>query len=653
MKKSYLKYNLDDRAYIILSLDERDLEPSRKYYQSPFPLLTNLERFSNTVGGWNTELQEYGIQCRLKFGDQPKPFGVEFNVGTLIHLAYYGTLSSRGNRYLKTQYKRLESYRSSGSVSSYWSLSWALMRGNWFFRTACIGNWERRWYKKYSTFELKRIWKGLNRILNLETLQTVITNVWIESPKGKWRQLGVPPKSWRLYFHMLNMFVSYIFEPTLNPREYDGFIYNRGCKSWWESVLWSNVLNDFSSVIEVDISSGFPNLTRESVKTALFESGLVPTHILNLILTHLSSPLKESKWFPNVETFIENAMNLSWRKSNRSVHMGIGISPILFVITLDWALKKSKIKNPHLIYKFYADDGSFYFNLRGLYNLMTIHDKDVLWAILEILSGQNVLVSILNDLPVFQFSGLQFCSKKSRLVKLLGIWVNPFISLGLNLYTPLSLTQQLYLHLIDEAERVTLELSGWTRGRGENPVTGRPGTEPSRISLSFENSTKTSQLNLTLMKRFYKRYFGLILSRLYGSELTPPKVYSGLGSQAKYGSLLGTLIHVPRKSRLVDLKLDIFNSGGKLTEEFLQANMNQRISSDWNLYKPNLQRELKIEWKRPPLDWSPLANIDPLKLKEESSDLNYFRKFTELNLDPETYLKFQTLYSCSDKNRNR
>jgi hypothetical protein len=61
--------------------------------------------------------------------------------------------------------------------------------------------------------------------------------------------------------------------------------------------------------VEVDIASGFPNLTRESVQSALQQSGLIPQKIINLILTHLNSPLKESVWFPNVESLIENTMN--------------------------------------------------------------------------------------------------------------------------------------------------------------------------------------------------------------------------------------------------------------------------------------------------------------------------------------------------------
>lgn len=92
---------------------------------------------------------------------------------------------------------------------------------------------------------------------------------------------------------------------------------------------------EFNFIYESDISSGFPNLNLHSLKKALLHDRLVPPDMINLILHHLKSPLIESSFFPNFETFVENMYNKSWRTSDRSVHMGLGISPLLFVITLN------------------------------------------------------------------------------------------------------------------------------------------------------------------------------------------------------------------------------------------------------------------------------------------------------------------------------
>jgi hypothetical protein len=189
-----------------------------------------------------------------------------------------------------------------------------------------------------TTSDLHTLFKGLNKIINLLSLQTSIKNIWIESPKDKWRQLGRPPHSWRLYFHTLNQFLSYIYEPHLPSSVYDGFIFNRGCKSWWKDLLWNNYLSKYSNIIEIDFSSGFSNLGLYTLKKALTSDNLLPSNLINLILTHLKSPLVESQFFPTFETYVENLKNIPWRKGNRSVHMGIGISPILFVITVNWVL---------------------------------------------------------------------------------------------------------------------------------------------------------------------------------------------------------------------------------------------------------------------------------------------------------------------------
>lgn len=76
--------------------------------------------------------------------------------------------------------------------------------------------------------------------------------------------------------HMLNMFISYIYCPSLSPEIYDGFLYNRGCKSWWENLLWGPLLEKYPYIFECDFSSGFPYLNLHSVQQALLSDGLLP-----------------------------------------------------------------------------------------------------------------------------------------------------------------------------------------------------------------------------------------------------------------------------------------------------------------------------------------------------------------------------------------
>lgn len=161
------------------------------------------------------------------------------------------------------------------------------------------------------------------------------------------------------------MFISYIYSPYLSKDKYDGFLYQRGCKSWWDHLLWSPILKTYTSLIEVDFSSGFPNLSLHCIKNkktkkALESDQLLPPNLINLIITHLQTYSTKAVSFPTLETYIENHENLVWKKSCRSVPMGIGISPILFVISLNWALNQIDLLKSNAQMKWYADDGSIF-----------------------------------------------------------------------------------------------------------------------------------------------------------------------------------------------------------------------------------------------------------------------------------------------------
>lgn len=622
----YVKHRLDDKSYLILSIDDRNKSSSRRYPNSPFPLLSNIDCFIKTIGDWNSELSDYGLKTRRKLGDHLEP-STYTSIGSTIRLVHYSTSSGTGNKYLKSQYRRLSQLRSKGDIAGYWSLSWYLMQHSLTFRTACLNSWLPNWYKTLSWKELRRLTHSLNRILTFASLQCSIKNVWIESPKGKWRQLCVPPKAWRWYLHMLNMFITYIYEPHLAYENFTGFLYNRGCKSWWDSLLSSDWLESYPHLLEVDLSSGFPNLNRQSVQEALLSDGLLPPSLITLIMTHLSSPLTASSRFPTFETYVEHYYNQAWRQSTRSVHMGLGISPILFVITQAWVLKRLKLLSPDLTYKWYADDGSLYLTTRGLWTLLQTHYTPSVW--LTLLRGQNPLVYLLNMSSILQSSGISLCLKKSGWVKLFGIWLKPYISLGLRLYYPSSLLTQLWHHLTSNP--LTLKLSGWTRGRGVNPLKRKSGTNPCKIELDRISPSGTKTLNLDLLRTTFHPYLGLIFSRLYGCNSTTLKPKS-LRSTVKRGSILSTVLPL----RLNSPTLTLYNSSSQLTSYYLQLNSHEKPSLDWSLQNCNLERELRYNWRVDSGDWSSLSLDCPLSSLTPCSPANSFRKYSELKLSRKT-----------------
>lgn len=637
-KSSYI-YPITSQTSLLLSKDERRIRRIRKYKQTPFPLLSNLEIFSSLAGDWDPELQKYQIQSRQK----TKPSSTSnAGLGSHLYLVKIDTLNTRGNKFLRRQYERLTQLRNNGEYTLYWKESWGLMQNSPIFRLASLNNWKPRWYKELSYEDLNDINNTLHSILSFNTTQTKIYNTWIESPKSKWRQLGIPPKGWRLYFHMLNIFISYLYEPTLNPKSYDGFIYNRGCKSWWENLLWDTTLTSYKHLLEVDLSSGFPNLSLHRVREALIISKRIPVNIVNLIITHLKSPLVESPTFPTFETYVENKENKNWRNSNRSVHMGLGISPILFVITLKHCFNQIPLLRQtenHFYLKSYADDLSLFFNTPWLIQYWKAAKADQFPWISHLLTGRNPIIEYFNQIPYLRDSGILFCKDKSSFVRLFGIWIKDYVSLGIKLYSRHSQWQQ--LNLVLNQRPIPLELQGYTRGRGANPLKGKASTLPSRTKLEYWSPTLEQCLNLQNLILKYKPYFGLLLSKLYTGNLpsqprTRPKIPPN--------SLLGILHKAQINKYLLSRsdKLNIYNYSCKINELIL-----------FKIYKdphpllslvPSLDRKLKLEW--PPIERKILKEEVNNPLNEEKPFNNdLFIKYSALNLSDKKLKWYSTNYA--------
>ena len=619
VKKSEYKLSLDRETTIILKKDLRGISHLRRFDDSPFPLLSNIELFSSTPGEWNKTLGQYGLKVRCKWNDKE----TTEKIGSSLYLIKYDNPSSRANRYLKKRYTLLRHYRENHEIALYWSECLRLLQKSWGFKHACLNNWSPRWYKEKKTYELKKIWNGLNKILNLTEITTQIQNVWIESPKGKYRQLGVPRQSWRLYLHIINLFLSYIYSPYLSKSVYDGFLFGRGCKSWWETLLWSPLLKQFNSIYEVDFSSGFPNLNQESVRSALISDGLVPLNLINLFMQHLRSPLTSSQTFPTFETYVEHHENLAWRKSYRSVHMGLGFSPLFFVITQNWALKQNPLLR-QVSQKWYADDGSFYFNFSWIKTLLATSNTPPLRFLWETLKGLNPLITELNNHPSLFAHGLRLCPRKSGLVRLFGIWLKPYKSLGLCLFTKDSKIQQIIKLL--RGQEISLNLRSNTRGRSENAKTGRKSTSAQTKLLEY--GLTNNKLILSNMISHYQHYFGYLMAKLYSSE---EEIKSSTKLNCKKGSPLW--YYQRRKNSLTkDRPITIYNAGSQLNKIYLS------ILKRNNPIELKEQKELKSklnpQWEPCNKDILNTAFSNPFVTKFSPSefDSSGFRKYSELKL---------------------
>jgi hypothetical protein len=121
-----------------------------------------------------------------------------------------------------------------------------------------------------------------------------------------------------------------------------------------------------------------------------------------------------------------------------------------------------------------------------------------------------------------------------------------------------------------------MNLRGYTRGRGPNPLKRKTGTLGSRTLLEYPSSQPLGKpLNYESMKIHYRKYFGLLLALLYSSKQEAHsqfKPFPPLVNQKK--PIIEILRPLLKKkgNKSLGLSLDEYNQGSKINALFLQAN---------------------------------------------------------------------------------
>jgi hypothetical protein len=88
-----------------------------------------------------------------------------------------------------------------------------------------------------------------------------------------------------------------------------------------------------------------------------------------------------------------------------------------------------------------------------------------------------------------------------------------------------------------------------------------------------------------------------------------------------------------KKNRKIQLPLSLYNSGSKLTELLIQLqDKNNPPPLEYKLLYPNI-RTLHLKWSRPLLEVTNLKIPNPLKEEDKLDETDYFRKYSELQLN--------------------
>ena len=436
-----------------------------------FPKINSIDKLELSKGPVDAVLNFYGVKAADK------------NMSKLLMTWYTRDENTSANAYLSDQYKYLEKYRDNNKYDLYWKKYFDLVQKSNVFFLANLSNWNPGWYKEY---DLQTILDLRSRVVlfshNKGLSEEVLRNVWIESPKGKFRCLSVPDSAMRLYTHMLNNGLVYLLRPEIEEENH-GFLRGKGTLTAWKEILEGNLMN-YEHIVQLDVSSGFPNLHKGYVEKYLLQSKKLPSSLINHIMDLLNMKVVAGEC-PTIETQIEQDFNKSWEKGPRGLPMGLGISPFLYSYTLTKILENNKLTR---IFKWvnYADDLNIFITKKSWDRF-----KEEIYDDLNLEIGN--LFFYLNKLEEFQWAGLQFNLPKYTLAKANGIWKNCLILLGLR--------------------TDGIDLWACTRGRGENPVTGKKSTEPQTMQLNIPSKIGKI-LNMEWLKENLG-YMGTFTSYLY------------------------------------------------------------------------------------------------------------------------------------------
>jgi Reverse transcriptase (RNA-dependent DNA polymerase) len=376
----------------------------------------------------------------------------------------------------------------------YWHNFESTLKTRPYLWISSLNNWQKD-YIYEENFTTLLLPKFVSDLLQNKTHQP-LQNVWVESPKGKWRMLSVPNYRTRWICRLWNEALSnYVYRKI--HRNYHGFIHNRGVLSWWTMFLKGKYYSKYEYIYEFDMASFFPNVNRSEGLNALKYYG-VPTkyaiHLINLV----SGECKSSKTYPNEESFYEETLNKEWAKGDRNLPMGNALCPLISSLVLYKHFTELGFnEDEDMIITGYADDNSIMLTSKG-------------YRKLQIKLGINVNVKIeeymIRNYLNNDYKGIYLEPEKSGWVKYNDQWLKSYKNLGM-LYQPFS------------------EING-QRSQGHEIYAKTRGTKhgPSNLKFELKNKINNKLLNLKELlkdKILFNKYFGLIQSRLFQNGWNP------------------------------------------------------------------------------------------------------------------------------------
>jgi len=227
------------------------------------------------------------------------------------------------NRYIDYMFKRLHKQV---QLERYFDASrtmWILMRST-AYQTCCFNYVLKNWHRELKWQHVKLVVREVKLLCESRATYINYSRVYLDEGV-KWRPLGVPTLSWRVYLHMYNNLIVQ-WRLTSEGDKQHAYLPRRGVITAWERLI--DRLSTAPNIYEADFKGFFNNVTHLAIEKELWEMGVPDCELdiatgLNKSFARLCEDDKIKELDRDIPLEYDRALNLQSGVGN------IGSGPLL------------------------------------------------------------------------------------------------------------------------------------------------------------------------------------------------------------------------------------------------------------------------------------------------------------------------------------
>lgn len=218
----------------------------------------------------------------------------------------YGWKNGKANLYIDYMFKRLRKQVELKLYHEAADTMWILMNSH-SYQVCCFNYIAKGWYKTMDLKSVKTIMRKVKVLARKRATNINYKRVYLEEPT-KFRPLGVPTVSWRVYLHMYNNLITEWRMVTEKGNQH-AYLPGKGVITAWEHLF--SLLHTEENVYEADFKGFFNNIELTALSEILKDIGFPAAEV------HFMEDLNKSQ--PRLEK-VDKADEFKTRQFNYISH---------------------------------------------------------------------------------------------------------------------------------------------------------------------------------------------------------------------------------------------------------------------------------------------------------------------------------------------